>query len=71
MKNLLSLKSDYKNLTGKDWTPTANASSSTESPKVSNITNVSENTLLKQIAEQGNKVRQLKSGILCLSFLLS
>lgn len=54
VKILLALKSDYKNLTGKDWTP--NTTASTPPSSSSNETN-----LLESIAKQGDKVRLLKS----------
>lgn len=51
VKLLLSLKSDYKNLTGADWKPGATPSTN----------NVSEADILDKIASQGEKVRKLKS----------
>ncbi len=57
VKTLLSLKADYKKMTGKDWKP--GLSSSDATPKVeSSIADSGE--LDQKITEQGNKVRQLK-----------
>ncbi|CAK9815538.1 Bifunctional glutamate/proline--tRNA ligase [Anthophora quadrimaculata] len=59
VKLLLTLKSDYKNLTGKEWKPSTTSS-------VTNVTNKNkDNSRVDQISEsiqkQGDKVRQLKS----------
>lgn len=52
VKVLLSLKSDYKNLTGQDWKPIA----VTNPPVAAN----DDTELLNKIAQQGDKVRDLK-----------
>lgn len=54
---LLSLKGEYKNLTGQDWKPDTTA---TPTPATSTGHVTDENTILQQIADQGNKVRELK-----------
>lgn len=65
---LLDLKSDYKTLTGQDWKPGTVASASVKQEPVTAPTSppanslVDRNSLLAQIASQGDKVRQLKSG---------
>lgn len=58
VKLLLSLKADYKNLTGNDWKPGAVPveQSTNKSASV-----VDEHSLLTKISEQGDKVRKLKS----------
>ncbi|XP_055373827.1 bifunctional glutamate/proline--tRNA ligase [Condylostylus longicornis] len=60
VKKLLSLKTDFKNFTGKDWTPELKVE-----PKVSVMSETSSDhikeKLTKEITEQGDKVRQLKS----------
>lgn len=65
VKRLLSLKDDYKKLTGKDWKPgtqpsasITQANSMTSTPPAESI---NDNDLLEKIAAQGNLVRQLKS----------
>lgn len=68
VKVLLALKADYKTATGQDWKPGAAAStpvtteavSPPSSPAGGNIS-VDQNTLLAQIAAQGDKVRDLKT----------
>lgn len=50
MKTLLSLKTEYKELVGTEWSPnTLNAVTNTK-------INVNENVLINKIAEQGDKV---------------
>ncbi|CAH1186812.1 unnamed protein product [Phyllotreta striolata] len=66
VKALLSLKADYKSLTGKDWKPNTQASAAPPaSPAaVSNTplkSSVDENSLLLDISKQGDAVRQLKA----------
>ncbi|KAF7280930.1 hypothetical protein GWI33_005395 [Rhynchophorus ferrugineus] len=63
IKVLLSLKAEYKKLTGKDWKPgtVASAPVKQEPPSPPTNTSIDENSLLQQIADQGDKVRQLKS----------
>uniref|UniRef100_A0A6P7FFN4 Bifunctional glutamate/proline--tRNA ligase n=1 Tax=Diabrotica virgifera virgifera TaxID=50390 RepID=A0A6P7FFN4_DIAVI len=68
VRQLLSLKAEYKSATGKDWTPSqasstnkiTNQTSSTTKPKQENVS-LDENSILQQIALQGEKVRTLKS----------
>ncbi|XP_076234604.1 glutamyl-prolyl-tRNA synthetase [Calliopsis andreniformis] len=55
VKKLLSLKSDYKAATGKDWKP-----SPTPATTTTNTENANADQLLKNIQQQGDKVRQLK-----------
>lgn len=66
VKTLLSLKADYKKLTGSDWKPGVSAPSSApvvvkqeKSPEPAAASAVS--ALLDKIAQQGDKIRQLKS----------
>ncbi|XP_052756724.1 bifunctional glutamate/proline--tRNA ligase isoform X2 [Galleria mellonella] len=63
VKTLLSLKAQYKTLTGTDWTPNATANNSqpanTAPVQKTNDGGVSE--LLSQITAQGDKVRKLKA----------
>ncbi|KAJ8925847.1 hypothetical protein NQ315_009699 [Exocentrus adspersus] len=56
---LLSLKAEYKALTGKDWKPGAVPSASAN--QVVTPVPVDENTLLQKIAAQGDKVRDVKA----------
>ncbi|XP_018579674.1 bifunctional glutamate/proline--tRNA ligase [Anoplophora glabripennis] len=60
VKSLLSLKTEYKSLTGKDWKPGAVPSSSSNQSQEKH-TQADENTILQMIAAQGEKVRDLKS----------
>lgn len=58
VKNLLAYKAEYKALTGKEWKPgTIAIISQNEAPTVNKS---SEADILQKIAEQGDKVRQLK-----------
>lgn len=59
VKSLLSLKNSYKSLTGKEWKPGAVATTPSVNSAPSGALN--ENDLLKKIAEQGDRVRQLKA----------
>lgn len=64
VKSLLSLKADYKKLTGSDWKPGVTAPAALvvkqeKSPEPAAASAVS--TLLDKIAQQGDKIRQLKS----------
>lgn len=63
VKELLSLKAEFKTLTGKDWTPgvtvPATVKSTSQKPATSSSANVNE--LNEKIAQQGNAVRDLKS----------
>nr|CAD7393466.1 unnamed protein product [Timema cristinae] len=70
VKVLLSLKAEYKSVSGKEWKPTAALSNKTESSRLNSVSSVSANipagdnqvsTLTQQITDQGNKVRQVKS----------
>ncbi|XP_074027414.1 glutamyl-prolyl-tRNA synthetase isoform X2 [Leptinotarsa decemlineata] len=65
VKALLALKADYKALTGKDWKPGTVPKPAVvlnTSEPLSNVSSsVDENTLLENIAAQGDKVRQLKA----------
>ncbi|XP_057662757.1 bifunctional glutamate/proline--tRNA ligase [Diorhabda carinulata] len=58
VKILLSLKSEYKTATGKDWIPTKPTSPSQVKQENKSV---DENSLLLQIAGQGDKVRDLKA----------
>lgn len=59
VKVLLNLKSEYKQATGKDWTPGAVAAPA--SPVKQAGSSADENTILQKIASQGEKVRDLKA----------
>lgn len=66
VKALLALKAEYKNLTGKDWTPDAKVEPKIEAVKQEAVkmssSPVTEKDLLtKEITEQGDKVRVAKS----------
>lgn len=68
VKTLLSLKADYKAATGSDWKPGTTAPAPAAAPvKVKQEKNpdpasvLTVNTLLNKIAQQGDKIRQLKS----------
>uniref|UniRef100_A0A0K8SGP1 Bifunctional glutamate/proline--tRNA ligase n=1 Tax=Lygus hesperus TaxID=30085 RepID=A0A0K8SGP1_LYGHE len=58
VKKLLTLKAEYKTQVGKDWTPTANAPSSTNTAQsgAKKAENISDKIVL-----QGNKIRDLKT----------
>ncbi|XP_063220918.1 bifunctional glutamate/proline--tRNA ligase isoform X1 [Bacillus rossius redtenbacheri] len=61
VKILLSLKLEYKSATGEEWK--APAASPVKSAMASSAAVVKDSTALaQQVTEQGNKVRQLKSG---------
>lgn len=66
VKTLLALKEEFKTLTGKEWKPGTQAEKTpTQSSTNLHATSCStekEADLLKRIAEQGDKVRQLKTG---------
>ena len=61
VKQLLALKADYKNLTGKDYKPGSlpPAAAKTEAPPSSSSGNAAD--LYTKVAAQGDKVRSLKS----------
>nr|CAD7454349.1 unnamed protein product [Timema tahoe] len=70
VKVLLSLKAEYKSVSGKEWKPAPASSNKTESSRLNSVSSVSANipagdnqmsTLTQQITDQGNKVRQVKS----------
>ncbi|KAH8264319.1 hypothetical protein KR038_006393 [Drosophila bunnanda] len=72
VKTLLGLKADYKTATGSDWKPGTTApapaaAAAAAPPKVKQEKNADPapagavNTLLDKIAQQGDKIRQLKS----------
>ncbi|XP_008548308.1 bifunctional glutamate/proline--tRNA ligase [Microplitis demolitor] len=68
VKILLGLKAEYKAATGKDWKPesTPNPKDTKEAKNTQNLPKVQTGAgdaddLSKQIADQGNKVRELKS----------
>ena len=56
VKSLLALKAEYKSATGKDWKPGQAAPVTTTTPVA-----MATNGLTDKIAEQGNKVRDLKA----------
>ncbi|CAK9797250.1 Bifunctional glutamate/proline--tRNA ligase [Anthophora plagiata] len=56
VKLLLTLKADYKNLTGKEWKPSTTSVTNVTNKDDSRVDQVSES-----IQKQGDKVRQLKS----------
>ncbi|KAJ1523501.1 hypothetical protein ONE63_001353 [Megalurothrips usitatus] len=57
VKSLLELKAEFKSLTGSDWKPGVAVPQTTSTKSAAN----DEATLLTQIAEQGDKVRKIKS----------
>ena len=61
VKELLALKADYKNLTGKDYKPGSPppAAAKTEAPPSGSSGNAAD--LYARVAAQGDKVRSLKS----------
>lgn len=64
VKTLLSLKADYKQLSGSDWKPGTTAPATIKvkqekSPEPAAASTVA--TLLNKITQQGDKIRQLKS----------
>ncbi|KAH8417636.1 hypothetical protein KR222_003170 [Zaprionus bogoriensis] len=64
VKTLLSLKAEYKQLTGSDWKPGVTAPAAVvvkqeKSPEPASASAVA--TLLEKIAQQGDKIRQLKT----------
>ncbi|GJQ78345.1 hypothetical protein Trydic_g22173 [Trypoxylus dichotomus] len=64
VKVLLSLKTDYKNLTGKDWKPGAVATPIQETEAALNNSTMSSNEideLVSRVNDQGNIVRNLKA----------
>ncbi|KNC28249.1 Bifunctional glutamate/proline--tRNA ligase [Lucilia cuprina] len=62
VKTLLSLKAEYKQLTGSDWKPGAVAPVVVKQEKCPDLpTSSAVNELLNKIAAQGDKIRQLKS----------
>ncbi|KAK9886701.1 hypothetical protein WA026_017618 [Henosepilachna vigintioctopunctata] len=61
VKTLLTLKEEFKKLTGKAWTAEANSSDKKTSEKTISSKPSGENDLLSKISEQGDKVRKLKS----------
>lgn len=59
VKVLLSLKADYKKVTGKDWKPNVPV---VELKQTANIDDsINENTILEKITQQGDLVRNLKA----------
>ncbi|XP_066156798.1 bifunctional glutamate/proline--tRNA ligase isoform X2 [Euwallacea fornicatus] len=60
VKVLLALKADYKTITGQDWKPGAVIVSAPSQPQATSFTEGDSNELLKKIAKQGDKVRELK-----------
>lgn len=54
---LLKLKTEYKTVTGKDWSPDAQPTQ----PAPPQVAQSSADDLIRQIAEQGDKVRKLKA----------
>lgn len=66
MKCLLSLKEKFKALTGKEWKPGMQAGKVSSEPstdsKSTSGSNLKEADILKKITEQGDKIRQLKTG---------
>nr|CAH7725356.1 unnamed protein product [Callosobruchus chinensis] len=59
VKTLLALKAEFKALTGKEWKPGMAPATTVEAPVVA--AGGDENGLLIKIAEQGDKVRDLKA----------
>ncbi|CAG2062813.1 unnamed protein product, partial [Timema podura] len=72
VKVLLSLKAEYKSVSGKEWKPAPASSNKTESPRLNSVSSVSANipagdnqisTLTQQITDQGNKVIIILEGL--------
>ncbi|ENN77483.1 hypothetical protein YQE_06011, partial [Dendroctonus ponderosae] len=61
VKVLLALKADYKDATGETWKPGKPVPSVNSEPTTPTDKKLNGNSLLEQIASQGDKVRQLKS----------
>ncbi|XP_066249632.1 bifunctional glutamate/proline--tRNA ligase [Euwallacea similis] len=61
VKVLLALKADYKSITGQDWKPGVVTVSTPTQPQSVPPTEGDSNELLKKIAQQGDKVRELKA----------
>lgn len=61
MKVLLALKADYKSATGKDWKPGADGGKISAVPSGGSGINGGNQELEQKIADQGGKVRDLKS----------
>lgn len=64
VKILLSLKAEYKAATGKDWKPEATPKDTKEAKDAKNSQNMpkkQDGDLNQKIADQGNKVRELKA----------
>ena len=57
--NLLKLKTEFKNLTGKDWTPSSTSSSN--QPKQQAQQPNDANAILLKIQQQGDEIRELKA----------
>lgn len=60
MKELLSLKEQYKKLTGTEYKPT-NAPAKAQKENKKPVQSNEDEKLAQQIAQQGDKVRQLKT----------
>lgn len=62
VKTLLSLKAQFKELTGKDWKPETAASAPAPAPATATASSAGNTeTILKKITDQGDKIRKLKS----------
>lgn len=65
VQTLLTIKTEYKKVTGKDWTPDANSASkpsaAKQEQKMSCTPITEKNLLTKEINEQGEKVRTSKA----------
>ncbi|XP_011692346.1 PREDICTED: bifunctional glutamate/proline--tRNA ligase [Wasmannia auropunctata] len=61
VKVLLSLKSDYKNLTGQEWKPADTKATNKSKTKPENAGNSNAQRISEEITKQGDKVRNLKS----------
>ncbi|XP_023226896.1 bifunctional glutamate/proline--tRNA ligase-like [Centruroides sculpturatus] len=59
--HLLKLKSQYKNLTGKEWKPSNNDQNKTQVKNIAEQTNHDETELNNQILSQGDKIRKMKA----------
>lgn len=60
---MLSLKADYKKVTGVDWTPNTKPAAAPTPASITTapVSQDNGNAVLEKISAQGDKIRQLKS----------
>nr|XP_034191285.1 bifunctional glutamate/proline--tRNA ligase isoform X1 [Osmia lignaria] len=63
IKKLLTLKGDYKSITGQDWKQSSTSTSKTPSKACDNVINkmTDHEKIAEEIQKQGDKIRQLKA----------